>query len=510
MVWSQEVQDVLDLFHLDLVSYVRLITYLSYICILKDDVLRKISEDIETELVIGLEKGTPEATIAMLPSFVPALPDGSEKGKYIAIDLSGKNLRIMLLTLKGEHQEPEQINHNFIVPTTVMKGTGDQASHHSSLFTFIANCLMKFLKEVDLLEANLPIGFVFSYPCELSSIRSARLLWWTKGFDIQDCLQKDVVRLLEEALDLNMLTNAKVKAIMNDTVGQLAAAAFKYGDECTIGVVIGYGCNSSYLEETAKIKKFDAAAHHYRHEKMVVVTEWEEFGAHGKLAHVLTQFDHEIDNASVHKGKQMYLFAVCSILIFKIFIVPFTFIYPKKMKRKHFKKFLIDKLTGALYLGDLVRRILAQLVLDGFLFSGKPCEKLEEADSFPTKYISEILGEDEDSFKVCRRICDEMDVPSHCAYDYEIIREVCHVVSKRSACIVAAAVSALLRHMGQKKIKIGVGGALIQFHPTYHVLLEEKLKSLAPEDVKWELVPADEGSAKGAAMLAAVVEKMGI
>uniref|UniRef100_A0A914RMC4 Phosphotransferase n=1 Tax=Parascaris equorum TaxID=6256 RepID=A0A914RMC4_PAREQ len=136
----------------------------------------------------------------------------------------------------------------------------------------------------------------------------------------------------------------------------------------------------------------------------------------GKLSHILTQFDHEIDDASVHKGKQM-----------------------------------IDKLTGALYLGDLVRRILAQLVLDGFLFSGKPCEKLDEVDSFPTKFISEILA-----------------------------------------------------------LVIGVGGALIQFHPTYHVLLEEKLKALAPPDVKWQLVPADEGSAKGAAMLAAVVEKMGL
>uniref|UniRef100_A0A914ZM13 Phosphotransferase n=2 Tax=Parascaris univalens TaxID=6257 RepID=A0A914ZM13_PARUN len=281
MTWPEEVQNILKLFSLE------------------DDVLRKISEDIECELELGLEKGTPDATIAMLPSFVPALPDGSETGKYIAIDLSGKNLRIMLLTLKGVAQEPEQINHNFIVPAAVMKGTGDQ------LFTFIANCLMKFLKEVDLLEANLPIGFVFSYPCELTSIRSARLLWWTKGFDIQDCLQKDVVRLLEEALDLNMLTNAKVKAIMNDTVGQLAAAAFKYGTTCTMGVVIGYGCNSSYLEDTAKVKKFNAAARNYKHEKMVVVTEWEEFGSHGKLSHILTQFDHEIDDASVHKGKQI-------------------------------------------------------------------------------------------------------------------------------------------------------------------------------------------------------------
>lgn len=78
-------------------------------------------------------------------------------------------------------------------------------SFEFQLFTFIVNCLMKFLKEVDLLNASLPVGFVFSYPCELLSIRSARLLWWTKGFDIKDCLQKDVVKLLEEALELNMV-----------------------------------------------------------------------------------------------------------------------------------------------------------------------------------------------------------------------------------------------------------------------------------------------------------------
>ena len=28
---------------------------------------------------------------------------------------------------------------------------------------------------------------------------------------------------------------------MNDTVGQLAAAAYKYGDDCVAAVVIGYG-----------------------------------------------------------------------------------------------------------------------------------------------------------------------------------------------------------------------------------------------------------------------------
>lgn len=263
------------------------------------DKLSRISEDIEKEFTEGLEYGSSKSSIAMLPSYVPALPDGSETGKYVAIDLSGKNLRILLLQLNGPGKEPTTTINNFIISNAIMKGTGEQ------LFNFIVNCLQKFLKEFNLEEANLPIGFVFSYPCELLSIRSAKLLWWTKGFDIQDCLQKDVVELLQEALELNMATKAKIKAIMNDTVGQLASAAYKYGSECIIGVVIGYGCNSSYLEKTTKIKKFNANTGHYPHEKMVVVTEWEEFGSKGELNDILTSFDKEIDEASVHRGKQM-------------------------------------------------------------------------------------------------------------------------------------------------------------------------------------------------------------
>ncbi|KHJ86772.1 Hexokinase, partial [Oesophagostomum dentatum] len=172
--------------------------------------------------------------------------------------------------------------------------------------------------------------------------------------------------------------------------------------------------------------------------------------------------------------------------------------------------FSIDKLTGALYLGELVRRVLSQLVLDRVLFDGQPCEKLDEPDTFPTKYISEILAEEEGNYKSCRRICDELDVPMHGSSDYHIIRDVCYAVSDRSAAIVAAAISALLRHLDVSKVKIGVGGALIQFHPIYHKLLHDKLVDLAPLSTEWELVPADEGSARGAALIAAVAEKMNL
>ncbi len=122
-------------------------------------------------------------------------------------------------------------------------------------------------------------------------------------------------------------------------------------------------------------------------------------------------------------------------------------------------------------------------------------------------------------FKNTRRILDELQIPLHGSADYLILREICHVVSQRSAAITAAgkrtirtsgfasqtssllgtgrsvhasrvdpcvcsAIAALLMHLGRPRVSVGVGGALVQFHPTYQKLLEEQLDVLAPPDVQ--------------------------
>lgn len=56
----------------------------------------------------------------------------------MAIDLSGKNLRILLLTLNGGGKDPsEPVINNFIVPNPVMKGTGEQVSFLEAFELFL-------------------------------------------------------------------------------------------------------------------------------------------------------------------------------------------------------------------------------------------------------------------------------------------------------------------------------------------------------------------------------------
>ena len=51
------------------------------------------------------------------------------------------------------------------------------------------------------------------------------LIRWTKGFDIPDTVDRDVVELLQANLTI-LEVNVKVVAIANDTVGTLLTAAY--------------------------------------------------------------------------------------------------------------------------------------------------------------------------------------------------------------------------------------------------------------------------------------------
>jgi len=58
--------------------------------ILDKDTLVRIVEEFKAELHEGLTKYG--CDVAMVPSFVPSVPDGSEVGTFLALDLGGTNL----------------------------------------------------------------------------------------------------------------------------------------------------------------------------------------------------------------------------------------------------------------------------------------------------------------------------------------------------------------------------------------------------------------------------------
>ena len=61
----------------------------------------KLVDVFESELDKGLEYGLAGSSLQMENTFIPELLDGSEQGRYLALDLGGTNFRVILLELEN-------------------------------------------------------------------------------------------------------------------------------------------------------------------------------------------------------------------------------------------------------------------------------------------------------------------------------------------------------------------------------------------------------------------------
>lgn len=65
---------------------------------------------------------------------------------------------------------------------------------------------------------------------------------------------------------------------------------------------LGTGSNACYVEKTENCELFDGEP---GKPELLINTEWGAFGDDGALDFVRTEFDREVDNNSINRGKQM-------------------------------------------------------------------------------------------------------------------------------------------------------------------------------------------------------------
>uniref|UniRef100_A0A183GBH3 Phosphotransferase n=1 Tax=Heligmosomoides polygyrus TaxID=6339 RepID=A0A183GBH3_HELPZ len=434
---------------------------------LSNNTLRRMMSHMSDNMDRGLEGGLEKSTIAMLPSFVPELPDGTERGKFVAMDLGGTNLRVMIMEIEpGEKMRTKQFNTR--MPNAAMHGTGEQ------LFDYIAKALADFLIERDVANDNLPVGFTFSYPCDQTSLRSATLLRWTKGVTATGVVGENVVKLLEDAIARDGRIQVEVVALINDTVGTMVAAAYEANGECDLGVIIGTGTNASYMENSkAIIHGLANATEPYNHKQMIIDTEWGGFGDRGEAEYIFTQYDKIVDERSDHPGVNS-----------------------------------LDKLVAGMCMGEIVRLVLAKLCEHKVLFNGNGSKILYTIGSFPTKYISEILHDDCGSYANTRLIMDELGIDDYTFSDMLLFREVCLVVSRRSANLSAAAIACVLNRVRRPKMVVAIDGSTYKYHPFFDHWVVDKIKELIDPGLEFKVVQTGDGSGKGAALIAAIVTRV--
>uniref|UniRef100_A0A8C6Z334 hexokinase n=1 Tax=Nothoprocta perdicaria TaxID=30464 RepID=A0A8C6Z334_NOTPE len=428
--------------------------------------LRQVKGKMRRELERGLRRdmqGT--ATVKMLPTYVCGTPDGTERGKFLALDLGGTNFRVLLVKIRsGRRKSVRMYNKIFAIPLEIMQGTGEE------LFDHIVQCIAEFLEYMGIKGARLPLGFTFSFPCRQASIDKGTLVGWTKGFKATDCEGEDVVDMLREAIKRRNEFDLDIVAVVNDTVGTMMTCGYE-DPKCEIGLIAGTGSNVCYMEDMKNIEAVEG-----NEGKMCINTEWGGFGDNGCIDDIRTEYDREVDEGSLNPGKQRY-----------------------------------EKMTSGMYLGEIVRQIVIDLTTQGLLFRGQISESLRKRGIFETKFLSQIES-DRLALLQVRRILQQLGLDGTCE-DSIVVKEVCGAVSTRAARLCGAGLAALLdkrredQGMQRLEVTVGVDGTLYKLHPHFSRVLRETVQELAPQcDVTFML--SEDGSGKGAALITAVAKRL--
>ncbi|KAI9817534.1 MAG: glucokinase [Pycnora praestabilis] len=392
----------------------------------------------------GLQKTG--ATMSQIPTYVTAVPNGTEKGLFMAVDLGGTNFRVCSVQLHGNTtfsltQSKVPIPQELMVAKTAKE-----------LFSFLAKQIESFLKthhndhfeahvrrkdagEGPKSEETFDLGLTFSFPVHQIGINKGKLIRWTKGFDIDDAIGKDVCALLQREIDALGLP-IRVAALVNDTVGTLMARSYTSPGKTgtLLGAIFGTGTNGAYVEKLDKITKMSSieggAEYDESTGEMIVNTEW---GSFDNELNVLpnTPYDADLDKESVNPGIQIF-----------------------------------EKRISGMFLGEICRRAMLSLVKD------PKCQFLKDEHSgsndihstttiaensalyrhhgIDTSFLSIVEADNSPSLGGTRQLLErELGVSAASTEDAVAVKEIVSAIGKRAARLSAVAIGAIVISSGR-------------------------------------------------------------
>ncbi len=434
--------------------------------------LIQVQEQYHSEMLQGLSGA--ESSLKMYPAYVQA-PTGKERGDYYFVDAGGSNLRVGGTTLNGDGTYKD-IGHSKTVPFS--PELKEKTAHAVDLFDFITNNIADYIEANDISTGSeLIFGLTWSFPAQLTGIASGVHVKWTKEWKTQGVVGEDPVRLLYEAIQRNPRLEQyriHIVALCNDTVGTFATGRHSDQD-CVEGVILGTGTNASYSEDVQNITKLQDESR--ADTDMCINQEW---GAFNRVRQ--TAWDKTLDQESNNTGEQ-----------------------------------ILEKMVSGMYLGELCRLILKGFIDRGALFGGESSPAFdmkwdEESNpiGFQTRYMSRIHADKTDTLEDVERLLKEIGIENSTLEDRQFIRDICTAVARRGARISSAVMDATITKNDpglteRDRYAIAIDGSLFKQYPFFRESMKEALRELHGENAeKIDMIPVDDGSGIGAAIIAAV------
>lgn len=460
---------------------------------------QRLMDALDKECEAGLaqvarkEDGCTRCSVKMLPSFVSRLPDGGERGVHYALDLGGTNLRVMRVALSDlRGRIDDVVSREVEIPAELMRAEGTA----EGLFGYLASQVKAVMAEEEDDGGEVSLGFTFSYPVAQTGVDRGTLVQWTKGFATSGCVGEEVVGLLTEALGREGLGRVRVRALVNDTVGTVAARAYS-DPTCEIGVILGTGTNAAYVERARNVPGGRYAAlgttrpiNEPRDGVMVVNMEWGGFASFNPpdiMALPIVQADRDVDAASLNPGEQVF-----------------------------------EKVVSGMYLGSCVRRTIVRIADEGGFVGncmgpgarvGNFSQLRQDAECIQSADVSAMDADASPGLDTVKSVlalkCGLAKSPADIdVRDARIVQEVCKLFARRSAWLAAVATMTVARRIrpglrerpksdseyeaevdvSQQRdnlpLTVAVDGGLYEHYPNYHGTATHLLLRLAGDSAR--------------------------
>ncbi|MGB7539250.1 MAG: hypothetical protein WBM17_11995 [Anaerolineales bacterium] len=420
---------------------------------LTTEAVQQVAARFEAAMLEGLA-GRP-SSLRMLPSYITR-PTGAEQGEAVAIDFGGTNVRILKVRLNDGQVRIEK-SSSFCLkdPGGAYDYTLAQ-TRAEELFDFIAHHV------VDVLAGDvstLPLGHTFSFPCRQEGVNRAVLIQWTKEIRTSGVEGRDVTPLLAEALKHQGLRNVRPRAVINDTVGTLLAAAFKLRN-VDLGSICGTGHNTCYLEPR----------HPLTGQPMIVNME---AGSFDGVA--LTPFDRAVNETSVRPGEQ-----------------------------------LLEKMVSGAYLGEVVLAALRAMTAERLLPAGT---RSWDRGALTGVHLAQVLADGPDLGTTKSVAETQLGLMGLTIEQLQAIRKLVESVTGRSARLVGATYAGILRYLDsglEREHVVAIDGSLYAKMPGYDAGIRASLEAVLGQGARGATTRLiKDGSGIGAAIAAVVADAQG-
>ncbi|KAJ6171711.1 hexokinase family protein [Penicillium chermesinum] len=382
----------------------------------------------------------------VLPTATTRLPNGHEKGRYLAVYLGLHYLRVAFIELLGE----EQAGKHSHVRRTLEKAWPIEKrlrqDQPDSLFAWIGDCIAEVIHD-DLANTKgdvpeeITMGISFCFPIKQKFMNEAILMATGKGFVMKTSLNlrqalldgyechtrrsdEDDAEIRTKRQKRYCLPKLKIAVMTNDTISTLASLAYSIralpNTRVVMGLIVGAGCNSAVPMKLTDLQ--EAKIRHVRERdpeatESIVSTEWTLRGASAPLKelNLFTKWDLQLEARANRPGFQP-----------------------------------LEYMVGGRYVGELVRIICYDWFHETKKIPRESLpEKLVEEYALTTDFLSLVVASSHSDQALAEELSHKLPGPTGSSFKWSpayagYLRAIAAAVQDRSAALVAAATVGLL------------------------------------------------------------------